>query len=409
MRARILVSAALLAGFLTTAAPSTSAAPPTGKMELRSHYVADLVIPVEPVKAFPPTAPENWAKPAKTLEKDIMKLLVSTIAPATWQENGGCGTIDYHPLTMSLVVNQTQEVQEQIADLLAALRRLHDQEVALEVKILTVPDGLERLGINAGLSVPRSNVQFLDDAQVRSLLEAAQGDARTHITQAPKITLFNGQQGTLSVPDGEHFITGLELGWVDGNTIVTPKVEPSQTGFRLTTLPVLTTDRRFVRLGCKVEHTTLAAVPVPTVPVTIPAAAKKADCIPVTQLLQRPAYNVQMVETTVSIPDGGTVLIGGLKKVSEVRTDRCLMTLGHVPCMNRLFHNVGSYCEAQRVFVLVTPRIVIHEEEERQTGYREPEVKTCRGSCEAQSAEACLKGEAAPMRRAHVLAELLQA
>ena len=41
--------------------------------------------------------------------------------PATWSDKGGSGTIEYFPLGKSLVVKQTADVQEKIADLLCAL------------------------------------------------------------------------------------------------------------------------------------------------------------------------------------------------------------------------------------------------------------------------------------------------
>ena len=39
---------------------------------------------------------------------------------------------------MALVVNQTPDIQEQVAELLQALRRLQDQEVAVEVRFITL-------------------------------------------------------------------------------------------------------------------------------------------------------------------------------------------------------------------------------------------------------------------------------
>ena len=119
---------------------------------------------------------------------------------------------------------------------------------------------------------------------------------------------------------------------------------------------------------------------------------------------------MQQVETTATVPDGGTVLFSGLKKTVDVRTECCTPVLGNVPYMNRLFRTVGVRRETQHVLVLVTPRIIIMEEEEDlQAGHHEPACKVCRGACEAQTAEACLRREAAPMREAHVVSELLQA
>src|SRR5207248_11671066 len=70
------------------------------------------------------------------------------------KDSGGPGTIDYFPLGMTLVINQTLDVQEQIADLLAALRRLQDQEVAIEVRLITIADAFfERLGLDLNFNI----------------------------------------------------------------------------------------------------------------------------------------------------------------------------------------------------------------------------------------------------------------
>src|SRR5262249_51966405 len=59
-------------------------------------------------------------------------LILSTIAPNSWSNVGGQGFIQYFPVGKALVVNQTQDVQEDIAALLDALRCLRDWEVAVE-------------------------------------------------------------------------------------------------------------------------------------------------------------------------------------------------------------------------------------------------------------------------------------
>jgi hypothetical protein len=65
-----------------------------------------------------------------TPEESLMNLIVSAIKPQSWHENGGSGTIDYVPVSKSLVVSQTPDIQEQVGDFLAALGRLQQQESA---------------------------------------------------------------------------------------------------------------------------------------------------------------------------------------------------------------------------------------------------------------------------------------
>ena len=80
----------------------------TPKLVTTSYLVADLVTPSEGAKG----------KARPTQEKKLIDLIMCCVAARSWDVMGGPGTIDYHPLTMSLTVNQTPDVQEQIADLL---------------------------------------------------------------------------------------------------------------------------------------------------------------------------------------------------------------------------------------------------------------------------------------------------
>ena len=80
----------------------------------------------------------------QTYQDMLIKLITTTVAPTSWVEAAGSGTIDYMPIGMALVINQTPDVQEQVADLLDALRKLQDLEVAVEVRIITLAENLLR-------------------------------------------------------------------------------------------------------------------------------------------------------------------------------------------------------------------------------------------------------------------------
>ena len=85
--------------------------------------------------------------------------------------------------------------------------------------------------------------------------------------------------------------------------------------------------------------------------------------------IQLPTFAFTTVSTTVSVPDGGTVLLGGIKRLSEGRTERGVPMLAQLPYINRLFKNVGIGRDTQSLMMMVTPRIIIQEEEElAQTG-----------------------------------------
>jgi general secretion pathway protein D len=84
--------------------------------------------------------------------------------------------------------------------------------------------------------------------------------------------------------------------------------------------------------------------------------------------VQLPSFQFVAVLTTVSVPDGGTVLLGGIKRLREGRNEIGVPLLSKIPYVNRLFRNVGIGRETDSLMMMVTPRIIIQEEEEERLG-----------------------------------------
>ena len=63
--------------------------------------------------------------------------------------------------------------------------------------------------------------------------------------------------------------------------------------------------------------------------------------------------------------------MGGLKRLSESRNEFGPPILSKIPYINRLFRNTGYGRESTSLLMMITPRIVIQEEEEQiQAGFR---------------------------------------
>jgi hypothetical protein len=71
------------------------------------------------------------------------------------------------------------------------------------------------------------------------------------------------------------------------------------------------------------------------------------------------------MQTTLAIPDGSTALLSGWTTERQVAHESGPPVLTNIPYVNRLFKNVGYSREKDHVLVLVTPRIVVHAEEEQ--------------------------------------------
>jgi hypothetical protein len=102
---------------------------------------------------------------------------------------------------LSLDVRQTEAVHQEIADLLDQLRRLQDVQVSLEMRLISAPTAfVERI---LEVKNPEADLAFdpliFEDPETLQLLQAAQADRRTNLLQAPKITLFSGQTASLAI------------------------------------------------------------------------------------------------------------------------------------------------------------------------------------------------------------------
>ena len=65
---------------------------------------------------------------------------------------------------------------------------------------------------------------------------------------------------------------------------------------------------------------------------------------------------------------GGTVLLGGVKRLKEGRNMAGVPILNKIPYISRLFKNSGVGRDTESVMLMVTPRIIIQEEEEELLG-----------------------------------------
>src|SRR5207247_2459756 len=70
----------------------------------------------------------------KSPEERLIELIAKSVAPASWAWEDGKGTIDYFPVSQALVVNQTADIHEQIAELLETLRHFKSKNVGCTEK-----------------------------------------------------------------------------------------------------------------------------------------------------------------------------------------------------------------------------------------------------------------------------------
>ncbi len=376
----------------------------------------------------------------------LIELITSTVAPESWDEVGGPGTLAQYDGNLSLVVSNTQEVHEQIVGLLEQLRRLQDLQVTIEVRFITLRDDFfERIGVDFDFNIrdgsgltpqdildaradgtdenlditigldpqgnPTANLDLtfnqntfgsavpifggfdqsaastfgfaiLSDIEAFFVMEAIQGDRRTNVMQSPKVTLFNGQFATINDTSSRPFVTSVIPVVGDFAVAHQPVILVLAEGTTLNVQAVVSNDRRFVRLTLIPSFTQIGDVETFTFNGRRSSSTGSATAVDPddnvsstdeqeTEIIegttvQLPTFNQTSVTTTVSVPDGGTILLGGIKALREGRNERGMPVLSKIPYVNRLFKNVGLGRETSSLMMMVTPRIIIQEEEEER-------------------------------------------
>ena len=79
-----------------------------------------------------------------------------------------------------------------------------------------------------------------------------------------------------------------------------------------------------------------------------------------------PETEISRVETRVSVPDGGTLLLGGQKLTSEVEKESGVPIVSKIPIIGRLFRNRSVVKDSKILLVLVKPTIILQEEVEAE-------------------------------------------
>jgi hypothetical protein len=255
----------------------------------------------------------------------------------------GRATIEYIPLTMCLVVRHTPDVQEQISDLLAVLRGLSDLSVALDIRLVTLPaDSPTGLPEDAERPRPAGGVADteLKGDQVRRFLATVQTNARASVLQIPTATVPNYRSASIKATEFRTLQSPWELTWENGLQIKVPRTNRIPVGICMFLYPVDVTSRS-VCIDLDVEVCNL-------------------DSEPSLFKHQRISSLRRATSVAVVFPDvrhGETDLLDLGQREQEVAPEP-IPFLSDLPLFASLLREIGSRREVERVFLLVTPRII---------------------------------------------------
>jgi type II secretory pathway component GspD/PulD (secretin) len=339
----------------------------------------------------------------------ITKLITETVAPDSWRDSGGSvGAL--RELQGQLIVTQTPENQRALVSLLEQLRETHSIQVTVETRFLTVERNfLEDIGVDLSFifnanhvdsnvfsaipvtaanstftqapvtGVPGSigsaatglatSLTYLDDLQVTLLLRATEASELNTLVTAPRVTLFNGQRAYVLVATQQAYVSNLTPAVGTGTSAFTPTISIVETGVLLDVQATVSADRKYVTLTLRPQQSNLLALQTFTFQGGNTAAGNGVGNTVITAqsgTIQEPEVQLTEVRTTVSVPDGGTLLLGGETVAGEVTKEAGTPVLSKIPFLRRLFTNRSEAKDELVLLILVKPTILIEREIENQ-------------------------------------------
>jgi len=352
------------------------------------------------------------------------------------------GTITIYPQESpkKLAISATPEVHQRIEALLDQLRKALGHQVSIEARFLSVTENfLEDIGLdldfqydfggkfgimtfnqgsstvaapsvgsgitgnlgnitseNPGASIAGGYGSILDDLQVTFLVRATQARSDSKALAAPKVTVLSGETANFSLYDMVSYAlpptetqgyvtntTGTTTGAQSGSY---PNVNFIYVGSSLYITPTISKDKKYVLLNIQTQQIDLLGFARHAIEVdqddtgtgTTTGTSDGNDVV--TTHVQVPETETASVSTRVSVPDRGTLLLGGHKLASEQDKEAGVPILSKIPIIGRLFTNRSSVRDQKILLILVKPTILLQEEAEQEAiaALEEPIASTLR-------------------------------
>ena len=305
---------------------------------------------------------------------DIADLIENTVEVNSWDIAGGTGTIRPFYPNLQLIISQTPEVHRKIEALLAKLRERSAIQVCVETRFLTVsrnfledigmdfqaswnPDSSKWTPINIaqgsslftaapqtgvpgslGAQAPAIKIDgaYLDDFQVSFVIRATQATVTQSVVTAPRVTVFNGGTAYVNVSTDRNYVSGFDASTVPGVTGA-PQISTVSDGVYLEVSAFVSHDRKYVRLQLFPTLTKLLGIDLFTFQQSASAVAGNTGTVVSSPTLsvQQPVTQTIDSANDVSVPDGGTVLLGGQTIAGEIERESGVPVLSKIPIIKR--------------------------------------------------------------------------
>lgn len=197
---------------------------------------------------------------------------------------------------------------------------------------------------------------LLGDTQLSAIWRAVEKKTEGRVLQSPNLTVYNTQRANITLINQLAFVQDFDVEVAQTAFIADPQIGILQDGLDLDVKPIVSNDRRYVTLQLQPTVATLKR------PIQTFSTSLGAFTTPIT--LELPEISIQKAQTTVRVPNGGTLLIGGLKNISSNDMKSETPILSKIPIISFFFSRRASSQEFSNLLIVIRARITDLADEE---------------------------------------------
>ncbi len=192
-------------------------------------------------------------------------------------------------------------------------------------------------GVATALGVP--NLTFATN-DFDLILRALEAQGKLQVLSSPHIVARNNQVATINVGDNIAIVQSVER-TPQGGTVADVKRE--DLGIKLNVTPSISPDG-FVRMDLIPEIQTLSQ-----------------RTTQISEDFAAPVINKRTLQTTVTVKDGQTVVLGGLMQTTQDERRTKVPLLGDMPVFGSLFRSTQKTDAKTELLMIVTPRVIYND------------------------------------------------
>ena len=213
-----------------------------------------------------------------------------------------------------------------------------------------------------GATFQTQHWRLSDDFHVSAILHAVEKERRGNVTFEPDVTMFNGQEAHVVHINQQAYISDYDVnqGQYD------PIISTLSYGTVLDVHAIASADKKYITLTVKPTNTEVVAwrrFGPPVVQTGFGGSpVQQNDTGVAGNPLTVPELSYQAVRTSVTLPDGGSLLLAGMTNGETSRSHGGIPFLSHIPFLGRLFSSNGRVETELKTLILLQADVVVFEE-----------------------------------------------